>query len=113
MKCPDLRTSQGYAYIIETEAEYQTRTINKRKQTPTPVRPTFPLESASSGAWRAYAVKETMFSEYQHYVQQTLEIIDIMFPGSLAKPNGHLPEELQPKKVMEMVEAQVADTVAS
>ena len=54
-----------------------------------------------------------MFSEYQHYVQQTLEIIDIMFPGSLAKPNGHLPEELQPKKVMEMVEAQVADTVAS
>ena len=51
-KCPDPQTSQGYAYIIETEAEYQTRTISTRKQTPTPVRPTIPSDT-NTGARRA------------------------------------------------------------
>ena len=112
-KCLDPRSKQGYAYIIETKAEYQTRTISKRKQTPTPMRPTFPQERDSSGAWRAYEVKQTVFTEYQRYAQQTLEIIDIMFPGCLDKPNGHLPEELQPMQALKIVEALVSGTVVS
>mmetsp|Transcript_21670 Transcript_21670/g.48696 ORF Transcript_21670/g.48696 Transcript_21670/m.48696 type:complete len:147 (+) Transcript_21670:65-505(+) len=91
-KCLDPQTNRGYAYLIKTEAEYQTRTISNCKQTPTPVRPTFPRESDSSSTWRAYEAKQTVFTEYQRYLQQTLEIIDIVFPGCLYKPNGHLPE---------------------
>ena len=112
-KCLDPQSNQGYAYIIETEVEYQTRTISKWKQTPTPVRSTFPQEGATSGAWRAYEAKQTVFTEYRHYVQQTLEIIDIMFPGGLPKPNGHLHEKLLPKEAMETIETSTADTVAS
>ena len=36
-----------------------------------------------------------------------------MFPGFLDKPNGHLPEGLKPKQALNMVEAQVKDSVVS
>ena len=41
-KCPDPLTDQGYAYIIETESEYQARTDPQLMQTVTPVRPKIP-----------------------------------------------------------------------
>ena len=37
-KCPDPHTDQGYAYIIETETEYQSRTDPQQPQSTTPVR---------------------------------------------------------------------------
>ena len=79
-KCSDPHPDQGYAYIIETEEEYQTRTVIKRKQTVTPVRPEIPRGNNNNSAWKAYEIEQTSFKEYQHYAQQTLEVIDIMFP---------------------------------
>ena len=60
-KCPDPRSDQGYAYIIETEAEYQTRTVSKRKQTVTPERPVIPLGNNNNSAWKAYEIEQTTF----------------------------------------------------
>ena len=53
-KCPDPETRQGYAYIMETEEEYQTRTSKKHTQTQTPVRPTMPRNSKNSHEWNVY-----------------------------------------------------------
>ena len=41
-KCPDPESRQGYAYIMETEEEYKTRTSVNHIQTQTPNRPTMP-----------------------------------------------------------------------
>ena len=113
-KCPDPRTEQGYAYIIETKVEYQTRTVSKRRQTATPTRPTLPLGNNSNSAWKAFEIEQATFKEYQHYTQQALEVIDITFPGFLDKPNGHLlPKGLKPKQALNMVEALVKDSVVS
>ena len=47
-KCPDPHKDQEYAYIVETAAEYQARTISKRNQTVTPVRPVIPRDNRES-----------------------------------------------------------------
>ena len=112
-KCPDPRSDQGYAYIIETEEEYQAMTVSKRQQTKTPTRPEIPLGNKNNSAWKAYEIEQTTFKEYQHYTQQTLEVINIMFPGFLDKRNGHLPEGLKLKTALDRVEAQVTDSVVS
>ena len=82
-KCPDPHTDQGYAYIIETETEYQTRTDPQQQQSTTPARPKIPHGNNNNSAWKTCEIEQTAFKEYQHYAQQTLEAIDIMFPGQL------------------------------
>ena len=112
-KCPDPETRQGYAYIMETEEEYQTRTSKNHTQTQTPVRPTMPRNSKDSNEWKAFDMDHSAFMRHQHYEIQALEVIDIMFPGYLEKPDGPLPEELLPKTAMKQIEDQVKDTVVS
>ena len=56
---------------------------------------------------------QNVFMLHQHYKIQALEVIDIMFPGYLDKPDGPLPEELLPKAAMALIESQVKDTVVS
>ena len=53
------------------------------------------------------------FTRHQHYEIQALDIIDLMFPSCLNKPDGPLPEQLLPKAAMELIKAQVKDTVVS
>ena len=112
-KCPDSHTNQGYAYIIETELEYQARTVSKRTQTETPQRPTIPRGNNNNSACKAYDIEQTIFREHQHYTQQTLEAIDLKFPGYLDKINGHLPEGLTPKEALKGIEIHVSDTVVA
>ncbi len=112
-KCPDPHTDQGYAYIVETETEYQARTVSIRNQTATPTRPVMPRGNNNASAWKAYDIEQTMFRDHQHYTQQTLEAIDIKFPGYLDKINGHLPEGLTPKEALREIETHVSDTVVS
>ena len=112
-KCPDPRTDQGYAYIIETETEYQSRTDPQQKQTTTPVRSKIPHGNNNNSAWKTYEIEQTAFKEYQHYAQQALEAIDIMFSGQLERRNGQLPQGLRPDTAMTKIEEQVAVTVVS
>ena len=112
-KCPDPGSRQGYAYIMETEEEYKARTTMKHTQTETPIRPTMPRNSKDSNLWKAFDMDHSAFMRHQHYEIQALEMIDIMFPGYLEKPDGPLPEELLPKEAMEQVEDQVKDSVVS
>ena len=112
-KGPDPHTDQGYAYIIETETEYQSRTDPQQPQSATPVRPKIPHGNNNNSAWKTYEIEQTAFKEYQHYAQQTLEAIDIMFPGQLERRSGQLPQGLTPKAAMTKIEEQVADTVVS
>ena len=112
-KCPDPLTDQGYAYIIETESEYQARTDPQLKQTVTPVRPKIPHGNNNNSAWKTYEIEQTTFKEYQHYAQQTLEAIDIKFPGQLERRNGQLPQGLKPDTAISKIAAQVADTIVS
>ena len=112
-KCPDPESRQGYAYIMETEVEYRTRTSVNHTQTKAPDRPTMPRGSKDSNLWKAYDMDHSAFMRHQHYEIQALEVIDIMFPGYLEKPDGPLPEELLPKAAMELIEDQVKDTVVT
>mmetsp|Transcript_6271 Transcript_6271/g.14814 ORF Transcript_6271/g.14814 Transcript_6271/m.14814 type:complete len:443 (+) Transcript_6271:91-1419(+) len=112
-KCPDPETRQGYAYIMETEEEYKTRTSRNHVQTQTPVRPAMPRGSKDNNLWKAFEMDHRAFMRHQHYEIQALEVIDIMFPGFLDKPDGPLPEELLPKAAMGQIEDQVKDTVVS
>ena len=89
-KCPDPGSRQGYAYIMETEAEYKTRTSLNHTQTVTPIRPTMPRNSKDSNLWKAFDMDHSAFMRHQHYEIQALEMIDIMFPGYLEKPDGPL-----------------------
>ena len=77
----------------------------------TPVKPAIPHGNNNNSAWKAYEIEQTMFKEYQHYTQQALEAINIMFPGFLDRQNGHLPKELKPKAALARVETQVIDSV--
>ena len=63
--------------------------------------------------WKAYEIEQTIFKEHQHYTQQTLEAIDIKFPGYLDKLYAHLPEGLTPKEALKGIETQVSDSVIS
>ena len=112
-KCPDPTSRQGYACIMETETEYKARTSATHTQTQTPIRPTMPRNSTNSNVWKAFDMDHHAFMRHQHYEIQALEMIDIMFPGYLDKPDGPLPEELLPKTAMTQIESQVKDTVVS
>ena len=77
------------------------------------MRPVIPHGNNNNSTWKTYEIEQTAIREYQHYAQQTLEAIDIMFPGQLERRNGQLPQGFKPDTALTKIETQVSDSIVS